>query len=62
MKHTGLALAKIEQHIERDHFMSPAEAQDFGLVDKVLTSPPKMYANTVSDASATSPPQAEAQA
>jgi ATP-dependent Clp protease, protease subunit len=35
--HTGQALEKIEQDTERDFFMSPAEAQDYGLIDRVLT-------------------------
>ena len=26
--------------LERDHFMSPEEAKDFGLIDKVLAHPP----------------------
>lgn len=37
VKHTGLSLEKIEQNMERDKFMSPVEAQDFGLIDKVLS-------------------------
>ncbi|KAL3290151.1 hypothetical protein HHI36_023515 [Cryptolaemus montrouzieri] len=41
MQHTGLELDKIEHSMERDHFMSPKEAQEFGLIDKVLSSPPK---------------------
>ncbi|KAK5643074.1 hypothetical protein RI129_006919 [Pyrocoelia pectoralis] len=41
-KHTGLNLSKIEESIERDKFMSPTEAHEFGLIDKILTSPPKM--------------------
>ncbi|KAF2896132.1 hypothetical protein ILUMI_10045 [Ignelater luminosus] len=43
VKHTGLALERIEESIERDKFMSPTEAQEFGIVDKVLTSPPKTF-------------------
>ncbi|XP_044256379.1 ATP-dependent Clp protease proteolytic subunit-like [Tribolium madens] len=41
VKHTGLPLEKIERSMERDMFMSPAEAQNFGIIDKILTSPPK---------------------
>lgn len=41
VKHTGLPLERIEKSIERDYFMSPSEAQAFGLIDKVLTNPPK---------------------
>lgn len=41
VKHTGLELQKIEDNMERDKFMSPVEALEFGLIDKVLTSTPK---------------------
>ena len=36
-EHTGQTLEKIEQDTERDFFMSPAEAQSYGLIDQVLT-------------------------
>lgn len=39
VKHTGLPLEKIESNMERDKFMSPEEAKDFGLIDNVLTHP-----------------------
>ncbi|KAL7753756.1 hypothetical protein RI367_000687 [Sorochytrium milnesiophthora] len=35
-KHTKKDIAYIEQHMERDHFMNPQEALEFGLVDKIL--------------------------
>ena len=38
--HTGNSLEVIEQNIERDHFMSPEDAKEFGLVDEVLSSRP----------------------
>lgn len=41
VKHTGRELGFIEDNMERDKFMSPAEALDFGLVDKILEHPPK---------------------
>jgi len=34
--HTGQPLEKIEHDTERDYFMSPVEARDYGLIDKVL--------------------------
>lgn len=40
VKHTGLPKDKIIQSMERDKFMSPTEAKDFGLIDKVLDTPP----------------------
>ena len=41
VKHTGQELSFIEQNMERDKFMSPYEAKDFGLIDKILEHPPK---------------------
>ncbi|CAH1369546.1 unnamed protein product, partial [Tenebrio molitor] len=41
VKHTGTALERVEQSVERDNFMSPSEALEFGIIDRVLTSPPK---------------------
>merc|ERR1712141_632220 len=41
VKHTGRDLSFIEQNMERDKFMSPSEARDFGLIDKILEHPPK---------------------
>lgn len=38
-KHTGQPLEKIERDIDRDFYMSPDEAIQYGLVDKVLTGP-----------------------
>lgn len=37
--HTGRALEDIEPHMERDKFMNPQEALEFGLIDKILTHP-----------------------
>lgn len=39
--HTGQALDVIERAVERDRFMSPEEAQEFGLVDEVVASRPR---------------------
>jgi ATP-dependent Clp protease protease subunit len=36
VKHTGQTLARVEAAVERDNFMSPQEAKEFGLVDDVL--------------------------
>lgn len=35
-KHTGTALSRIEKATDRDNFMSPEEAKDFGLIDKIV--------------------------
>ncbi|KAF7401510.1 hypothetical protein HZH68_007330 [Vespula germanica] len=39
VKHTGLDLEKIERSMERDNFMSPSQAKEFGIIDKVLAHP-----------------------
>ncbi|MGX1305454.1 ATP-dependent Clp protease protease subunit [Amorphus suaedae] len=38
VKHTGRALDKIEEALERDNFMTPEVAQEFGLIDQVISS------------------------
>src|SRR3989338_3974780 len=35
-KHTGQPLSKIEKDTDRDFFMSPQEAKEYGLVDEVI--------------------------
>jgi ATP-dependent Clp protease protease subunit len=43
MKHTGKPLDVIEEAMERDRFLSPEEAKQFGLVDEVIISrPPRL--------------------
>ncbi len=37
-EHTGQELEKVIQATERDNFLSPEEALDFGLIDKVIVS------------------------
>jgi ATP-dependent Clp protease protease subunit len=36
-KHTGQALERVEKDSDRDFFMSPDEAKEYGLVDEVIT-------------------------
>lgn len=38
VKHTGQALDIIEDSMERDKFMDPAMARDFGLIDEVVST------------------------
>ena len=38
-KHTGKDISFIEANMERDKFMNPQEAMEFGLIDKVLEHP-----------------------
>mgnify|MGYP003344661891 CR=1 FL=1 len=37
---TGQPLEKIAEDTDRDYFMSPGEAKEYGLVDEILTKPP----------------------
>ncbi|SIP96328.1 ATP-dependent Clp protease proteolytic subunit ClpP [Rhizobium sp. RU20A] len=38
VKHCGRTYEEVEQTLDRDHFMSADEAQEWGLVDKIITS------------------------
>jgi len=40
VEHTGQAVKVIEEAVERDRFMSPEEALNFGLIDEVVTERP----------------------
>ena len=42
VKHTKQPLEVIENAVERDRFMSPEEARDFGIVDEVVASRPRL--------------------
>lgn len=42
VKHTGQKLAVIERAMERDNFMSAEKAKEFGLIDEIVTSRPKL--------------------
>jgi len=39
-KHTGQKINIIEKSMERDNFMSPQKAQEFGIIDKVIEKRP----------------------
>ena len=40
VKHTGQALEAIEDAMERDKFLTPEEAKEFGLIDEVVVKRP----------------------
>jgi ATP-dependent Clp protease protease subunit len=40
-KHTGQEIGTIQQHTDRDRFMTGPEAVEFGLVDEVIVSRPR---------------------
>ena len=37
-KHTGKPIEQVADDVDRDRFMSPVEAQEYGLIDNVVTS------------------------
>ncbi len=37
-KHTGQPREKVEKDVDRDYYLSPEEATEYGIVDKILTS------------------------
>ena len=39
-KHTGQPVKKVEAALERDNFMSPEDAKDWGLIDEILSARP----------------------
>ncbi|GAA0147469.1 serine protease [Lithospermum erythrorhizon] len=39
-KHTGQDVALIQKHLDRDYFMTPEEAKDFGIIDEVIDQRP----------------------
>ncbi|KAJ1678175.1 hypothetical protein EV182_004624 [Spiromyces aspiralis] len=45
-KHTGQELARIEAAMERDTYLTPQEAAEFGLIDKILEKRPTPAAST----------------
>jgi ATP-dependent Clp protease protease subunit len=38
VKHTGRTYEEVEKTLDRDHFMTSDEAQDWGVIDKILTT------------------------
>jgi len=45
-KHTGQPADKIKHDTERDNFMSPSQAKEYGIIDEVLVSAKKQPAET----------------
>jgi len=40
-QHTGRTVDQIEQETERDRFMSPSEAKDYGVIDQIIEHQPR---------------------
>ena len=40
-KHTGRSVEQIERETERDRYMTPTEAKDYGLVDEIVQAQPR---------------------
>ena len=40
-RHTGRTVDQIEQETERDRFMSPAEAREYGIIDQIIEHQPR---------------------
>ena len=38
-EHTGQELEKVSRDTDRDYFMSPQEAKEYGIIDTVITQP-----------------------
>jgi ATP-dependent Clp protease, protease subunit len=45
VKHTGQPLKKIEEALERDYFLTPETAKEWGVIDKVIDKRPEEPAN-----------------
>lgn len=46
VKHTGQELSLVESALERDNFMTPEKAKEFGLIDAVITNRASLEAST----------------
>jgi len=40
-RHTGRSIEQIEQETERDRYLTPVEAKDYGIVDEIVETPDK---------------------
>ncbi len=49
VKHTGQPLEKIQNDTERDYFMSAEESKRYGIIDEVITRPPKAIRDVTKD-------------
>ena len=45
VKHTGQTMEKIARDTDRDFYLNPPQAIEYGLIDKILLKPPKEQTN-----------------
>ena len=48
-KHTGQSVERIAEDVDRDRFMSPAEAKEYGIIDHVVTHRGEVVADVVKE-------------
>jgi ATP-dependent Clp protease protease subunit len=48
-RHTGQSLAQIAEDVDRDRFMSPLEAKEYGLIDNVVSHRGEVVADEVKE-------------
>jgi ATP-dependent Clp protease protease subunit len=48
-KHTGQSVERIADDVDRDRFMSPLEAKEYGLIDNVVSHRGEVVANEVKE-------------
>jgi ATP-dependent Clp protease protease subunit len=48
-KHTGQTVERIAEDVDRDRFMSPAEAKEYGIIDHVVTHRGEVVADVVKE-------------
>lgn len=53
VEHTGQELSTIEEAVERDRYLTPDEAKEFGIIDDVVSSRPAENGDEESDSDAT---------
>lgn len=49
-KHTGQPVDRVERDTDRDYFLSPQEAVDYGLIDGIIQATPALAAVAASAA------------
>jgi ATP-dependent Clp protease, protease subunit len=43
-RHSGQPMDRVSQDTERDYYMTPQQAKDYGLIDDIIAAPPKIGA------------------